>query len=168
MFTNALGSVRRSIPTIAIAGVLVAVSATSGATAALVITGKDIKDNTVTSKDIKNKTLVKKDFKPSTISALEGDTGPAGPAGAPGAPGISGYQIVTVSATVPADSGGEVTGTCPTGKKVLSAAAELVNSYDGTAVTIDLNATFATAYAYNYDTTAADTLNIDVVCAVVS
>jgi hypothetical protein len=32
----------------------------------------------------------------------------------------------------------------------------------------DLSATSATAYAYNYDTTAADTLNIDVVCAVVS
>ena len=40
MFGNTLGSVRRSIPTIAIAGVLVAISATSGATAALVITGK--------------------------------------------------------------------------------------------------------------------------------
>jgi hypothetical protein len=168
MFSNALGSVRRSLPTIAIAGTLVLASATSGATAALVITGKQIKDNTVTSKDIKNKTLVKKDFKPSTISALTGATGPAGAPGAPGAPGISGYQIITVSATVPADSGGEVTGTCPTGKKVLSAAAELINSYDGTAVTIDLSATSAKAYAYNYDTTAADTLNIDVVCAVVS
>ena len=44
----------RVIPTIAIAGVLVAVSATSGATAALVITGNDIKNGTVTTKDIKN------------------------------------------------------------------------------------------------------------------
>lgn len=167
MFSNALGSVRRSIPTIAIAGVLVAVSATSGATAALVITGKDIKDNTVTSKDIKNKTLVKKDFKPSTISALEGDTGPAGPAGAPGAPGVSGYQIVTVSATIPANDAGQVVGSCPAGKKVLSAAAELTNAFTGTAVNVDLSATFATAYAENiFDT--PDTLNIDVVCAVVS
>src|SRR5688500_10058525 len=170
MFTNALGSVRRRIPTIAIAGVLVAVSATSGATAALVITGNDIKNGTVTTKDIKNNNLTSKDiksgslktsdFKGSTVDDLTGATGPAGPAGAPG---VSGYQIVTATAVLAPESGGEVTATCPTGKRVLGAAAELVNSYMGTAATIDISATRATAYGFNIIPDAADTLKIEVV-----
>lgn len=184
MFTNALGSVRRSIPTLAIAGVLVAISATSGATAALVITGNDIKNGTVTTKDIKNDNLTSKDiksgslktsdFNASTVDDLTGATGPTGPAGvrgpagATGAPGVSGYQIVTATAVVAPESGGEVTATCPTGKRVLGAAAELVNSYMGTAATIDISATRATAYGINIDPDVADTLKIDVVCAVVS
>lgn len=173
---NVLGNLRRGIPTIAIAGALVLASATSGATAALVITGKQIKDNTVTTKDIKNGTLTTKDMKSSTVSALKGATGPAGPAGPAGAagaagpagaPGISGYQIVTQSAYVAPNDGGAVVAFCPTGKKVLSAAGELANSFDGTAVDLDLSATKATAYAWNYASTS-DTLVIDVVCAVVS
>lgn len=179
MFTNTLGSIRRSIPTIAIAGVLVAISATSGATAALVITGNDIKNGTVTTKDIKNDnlkskdikdgTLKTKDFDDSAVDDLKGATGPAGPAGPAGAPGVSGYQIVTASASVPANSGGEVTAVCPAGKRVLGAAAELVNAYTGTAASIDtITATRATAYGFNGDPALADTLRINVVCAVVS
>jgi hypothetical protein len=82
---------------------------------------------------------------------------------------VSGYQIIRASATVAADSGGQVTGTCPAGKRLLSAAAELINSSEGPGISIDItSSTRATAYAYNYDTTAADTLNIDIICAVVS
>jgi hypothetical protein len=169
MFTNALGSVRRSIPTIAIAGVLVAVSATSGATAALVITGNDIKNGTVTTKDIKNDNLKSKDIKngtlktadlkSSTVEDLKGATGPAG------APGISGYQIVTASTPIAAEDNASVAATCPTGKRVLSAAASMSNSYDGTAVDINAAGTGATAYAYNFSTTDAETLTVDLVCA---
>jgi hypothetical protein len=175
MFTNALGSVRRSIPTIAIAGVLVVAAATSGATAALVITGndikngtvttKDIKNNNLTSKDIKNGTLKTKDLKSSAVEDLKGATGPAGPAGAPG---VSGYQIVTAATPIAAEGDASVAASCPTGKRVLSAAASMSNSYDGTAVDINPAGTAATAYAYNFSTTTAETLTIDVVCAVVS
>ena len=170
MFDRTFSTVRRGIPTIAIAGALVVASATSGATAALVITGKQIKDNTVTTKDIKNGTLTTKDLKSSTISSLKGATGPAGPAGAAGAagaPGVSGYQIVTASAVIPPNDGGEVVAYCPAGKKVLSAAGELAGAYTGTAVNLDLSATHATAYAENFFD-VPDTLNIDVVCAVVN
>ena len=175
MLTNALGSVRRGLPAIAIAGALVVAAATSGATAALVITGNDIKNGTVTTKDIKknnltskvikNGTLKTEDLSSGAVSSLRGATGPAGPAGAPG---VSGYQIVTVATPVAADSGATVTASCPTGKRVLSAAAELVNSYDGTGVDIDASGTRATASAYNYDPDLADTLTLDLVCAVVS
>lgn len=170
MLHNSLGALRRGLPTIVIAGALVVASATSGATAALVITGKQIKDSSITTKDIKNGSLTTKDLKSSSVTSLRGATGPAGAPGAAGpagAAGISGYQIVTASAPVAGDDGGAVVGTCPAGKKVLSAAAELTNSFDGTAVDIDLSATKATAYAYNYST-LADTLVIDVICAVVS
>ena len=175
MLTNALGSVRRGLPAIAIAGALVVAAATSGATAALVITGKDIKNGSITSKDIKNNNLTSKVIKNGTlktddlssgaVSSLRGATGPAGAAGAPG---VSGYQIVTATASVPADSGTSVTASCPTGKRVLGAAAELVNSYDGTGIDINAAGTSATASAYNYDTGAADTLTLDLVCATVS
>lgn len=170
MLRNTLGTIRRGIPTIAIAGALVVASATSGATAALVITGKQIKDNSITTKDIKNGSLSAKDLSKSTVTSLQGATGPAGApgaAGAAGAPGISGYQIVTASVVILANDAGEVVGTCPAGKKVLSAAGELTGAYIGTAIDLDLSATKATAYAENYFDTA-DTLVIDVVCAVVS
>jgi hypothetical protein len=172
MFTNALGSVRRSIPTIAIAGVLVAVSATSGATAALVITGNDIKNGTVTTKDIKNNNLTSKDIKSGSLktsdfkgSTVDDLTGATGPAGAAGAPGVSGYQIVTVTAAIAADSPGTVETSCPAGKRVLGAAAKMNTSFDGTAV--DIEPTKAIAKAWNYEA-AADVLTLDVVCAVVN
>ncbi|MCP3420816.1 hypothetical protein [Nocardioides pinisoli] len=171
MFDNSLGSVRRGLPTLAIAGVLVAVSATSGATAAFVITGNDIKNGTITSKDIKNETLKSKDvkdgtlrtkdLKASTVDDLKGATGPAG------APGVSGYQLINASVPIAADAGATVEATCPAGKKVLSAAAHMTASFDGTAVDIDAGTTKATAKAWNYETTA-DTLSLDLICANVS
>jgi hypothetical protein len=171
MFSNALGSARRSIPTIAIAGVLVAISATSGATAALVITGNDIKNGTVTTKDIKNGTLTTKDvkngtlktqdLKASTVDDLKGATGPAG------APGVSGYQLVTATTSVPANAGAKLTNSCPAGKRVLGAAADLSGSFDGTGVDINDGGTGATATTWNYEATAG-TLSLDLVCATVS
>jgi hypothetical protein len=59
---------RLKIPTIVIAVVALVVGVSSGAVAAKLITGKDIKDNTVTSADIKNGTLVTKDLKQNAIN----------------------------------------------------------------------------------------------------
>ncbi|MBD3923554.1 hypothetical protein IEZ26_02900 [Nocardioides cavernae] len=171
MLTNALGSVRRSLPTIAIASVLVAASATSGATAALVITGNDIKNGTVTTKDIKKNNLTSKVIKNGTlktddlssgaVSSLRGATGPAGAAGAPG---VSGYQVVTATTSVPSGAGARLTNGCPAGKRVLGAAAELSGSFDGTGVDINDGGTGATASTWNYEATAG-TLSLDLICA---
>lgn len=68
-----------------IVAVLLAIGGTSYA--AVVITGKDVKNGSLTGADVKNKSLTKKDFKGSV-------TGPAGPQGAPGAPGAQGVQGV--------------------------------------------------------------------------
>ncbi len=54
---------RLKIPTIVLAVVALVIGVSSGAVAAKLITGKDIKDGTVTSADIKNGTLVTKDLK---------------------------------------------------------------------------------------------------------
>ena len=65
------------------------------ATAAKVITGKQIKDESVTGKDVKNGTLTSDDFRGSVEGAqgpagAAGPQGPAGPAGAAGPQGPAG------------------------------------------------------------------------------
>ena len=166
-------SLRNGIPAILIAGALLVGSAAGGASAALLITGKQIKDNTVTTKDIKNGTLDTKDMSAKTITSLKGARGPAGiagatgPTGPAGASGVSGYQLVSNSAVVTPDTGGEVTATCPAGKRLLSGAASWTDSFDGTQVDVDISTTAATAFGLNLLTTA-DTLTVEVICATVS
>lgn len=79
---------RITVPT-AIAMLALIVSLSSAATAALVITGQQIKNGSVTTKDIKDASLTTKDLSAATRGAL---TGAAGPAGASGPPGPLGPQ----------------------------------------------------------------------------
>ncbi len=71
--------------------------------AAIVVTGKEIRNGSVTSIDVANQSLTGVDVKNGSLGAIDlsaaaraaltgqkGDTGPAGPAGAPGATGIAG------------------------------------------------------------------------------
>jgi hypothetical protein len=164
-------SLRRGIPAIAIAAALLLGSAAGGASAALLITGKQIKDNTVTTKDIRNGTLDTKDMSSKTIASLKGARGPAGttgPSGPAGSSGVSGYQFVSNSAVVAAGAGSDgVTATCPAGKRLLSGAASWTDSLDGTQVDLDISTTAATGWGFNSLTTA-DTLTVEVICATVS
>ena len=64
------------------AGVAFALGATGSATAAALITGKQIKDGTITAKDLSKSLRAK--------LGVRGPTGPTGAAGAPGAPGAPG------------------------------------------------------------------------------
>ncbi len=116
--------------------------------AAIVVTGKNVKDNTLTTRDIKNGSLLKADFKPrqlpvgprgptgppgatgpqgaTGLPGAKGETGAPGATGARGAPGISGYQLVVVdSFTSRARYGGQGLVSCPEGKKVLGGGARL-------------------------------------------
>jgi hypothetical protein len=72
--------------------IVVAILAVTGgsATAAKLITGKDIKNSSVTGADIKNKSLGAGELSAAARKALTGQTGPAGPAGAKGANGANG------------------------------------------------------------------------------
>jgi hypothetical protein len=58
--------------------------------AALVVTGKNVKDNSLTGKDVKDGALLKKDFASGQLPA--GPAGPPGPKGDPGSQGAQGPQ----------------------------------------------------------------------------
>ena len=78
--------------TFIIAGLALVVAMGGSATAAAIITGKQIQDNSVTTKDIKNGSLLLKDFQSSQRSQLQGATGSTGATGATGAAGAIGPQ----------------------------------------------------------------------------
>lgn len=76
-----------------IALVALFVALTSTATAAFVVTGKTIKDNTVTGKDVRNGSLSAQDFKKgTTFSASSATPGAPGPQGASGQAGAAGAK----------------------------------------------------------------------------
>lgn len=107
---------RRPSPAMIVASIALVTGGAGTATAASLITGKQIKNSTITAADIKansipgsdirngslagvdlkNSTVTAAKLAPSAKAALKGDTGPAGPAGAqgaagaPGAPGAAG------------------------------------------------------------------------------
>lgn len=106
---------RRPSPAMIVASVALVTGGAGTATAASLITGKQIKNSTITAADIKansipgsdirNGSLAGTDLKNNTISAakltaaakaeLKGAVGPAGAAGAPGAPGAAGAPGAT-------------------------------------------------------------------------
>jgi hypothetical protein len=115
-----------------IAGIVLFASVGS-ASAALMITGRQIKDGTVTGADVKNGSLRIKDFNSSSIQGPAGPQGPKGDTGAtgprgqvgdtgaqgpqglqglPGLNGVSGYEVL-VSDGIPGVSGGNGSGTSP-------------------------------------------------------
>ncbi|MDO9454954.1 collagen-like protein [Nocardioides sp.] len=106
-------SLKRTLPaTIAVVAALMAAGST-GAMAAKLITGADIKNNTITTADIKNGTLKTGDFSAAAKTALKGAkgdkgaTGAAGPEGERGAPGATG-PVGPAGATGPAGVAGPV------------------------------------------------------------
>ena len=183
----------RTALTVIVAALALMLAAGTGATASLMISGKQIKDNSVTSQDIKNKSLKVKDLSRKAQAKLKGATGatgatgergatgpagPAGPAGTTGLPGIpglpgldglSGFEIVPVSTVLTGLSTGSVTGACPAGKKALSAAGGLLTPVLGvlTQVTRLSDSSFK-ATALSAAPLGTNTLSLDVVCATVA
>ena len=88
--------------------------------AAVVVTGKNVKDGSLTGKDVRDRSLVTKDLSKRTVKSLagargpqglKGATGPQGPAGAP-APtnAITGANVVNESITTADLAGSQVNG----------------------------------------------------------
>lgn len=75
-----------------IALVALFVALTSSATAAVMISGKNIKDGSVTGADVRDRSIAARDLAPDALaaSAQGGAAGPAGPRGAAGADGADG------------------------------------------------------------------------------
>lgn len=148
-------------------------SGATGAFAATVITGANVKDESLTGKDVKNGSLGIGELSAGARSGLKGATGatgPAGPAGPQGAAGeqgasgISGYELVAKSQVVPANSISSLTLACPSGKKVLGAAGHW--NISDQAVQVFMTSSGATVYTPGIPT--QDTLNVRLTCAVVS
>jgi hypothetical protein len=115
-----------------LAGVALAGGVATGATAASLITGAQVKDGTLTGADLRNGTVTLRDLAPSLRRSIgvpgpRGPQGPMGPAGLPGMPGAPGpaggldpSRITTVvGPTVFVGPGGVDTTTvyCPFGQK---------------------------------------------------
>ncbi len=169
----------RTALAVVIAALALIISAGAGATASLMITGKQIKDGSVTTKDVKNRSLKAKDFSAKAKSKLRGPAGPAGPrgatgaAGAQGVPGVSGFEVVTktlsltgVTPAIPVS--GSVEGACPAGKKALAATAGFTAPLTGllsSQVTRVSDTTFKASGVSGL--LGTQVLTLDVVCATI-
>lgn len=108
----------RPSPALTVAFMALFVAGAGTATAAGLITGKQIKNSSITTKDIKNKSLLKKDFKSGQLPA-----GPKGLAGQNGRAGRDGFgQVVYVLGGSNTVDHGEQAGdeaVCPAGTTVV-------------------------------------------------
>jgi hypothetical protein len=100
---------RRPSAATAIAIVALVLAGTGTATAALVITGANIKDRTVAGRDLKNHTIGAKKLRKRVIATMSGQkgergpagqAGPAGPAGAAGPAGPSAAYVDNLPGTI--------------------------------------------------------------------
>jgi hypothetical protein len=113
---------RRRAGTVAIVALTLLIGASGGATAAKLITGKDIKDASLTGKDIKDASLTGKDVKNGSLS-------PKDVSGAL----LTGVEVVVASypAVFIVNSGGQrglseaQTATCPAGMRVIGGGFDL-------------------------------------------
>lgn len=169
-------SVSRNVLVLIVAGLVLMLSAGAGATAALMITGKQIKDGTVTTKDVKNKSLKYKDFAPKTKTKLRGATGPAGPRGATGAtgaagaqglPGLSGFEIVTQTIPIPGLGSDSITAVCPAGKKAIAASGGFATPLAGLLSQVTRVSDTAFQASGLNGLLGGQSLSLDVVCAAI-
>lgn len=117
------------------------VACSGTATAATLITGAQIKNNSVTTKDVKNRSLRAGDFRrgslprgpagPTGVSGPQGPPGLQGAAGAQGASGLSELQSVTASSPSNSESAKGPAISCPAGKRVISTDYAIVGGTTG-------------------------------------
>jgi hypothetical protein len=178
----------RPSPATVIACVALAVACTGTATAATLITGAQIKNNSVTTKDVKNKSLRAGDFKPGTLlrgaagargaagpQGAQGLQGPQGPQGRQGAPGLSDLEVASDSTPTNSVSPKTLTVTCPADKQAISTGYDIVGGKTGVPpdtlleVVADQVASFGNqgfAGAYETDpTTETWAISLSVLCA---
>jgi hypothetical protein len=129
---------RRPSPSIVVSIIAVVLAGTGSATAARLIDGSQLANNSITSAKVRNSSLKVVDLSPSARAQLRGQQGPQGPKGDPGpqgekgekgekgdpgpqgAPGISGHQVVlTTGVLLGTQASRTWTTNCPGGKKLL-------------------------------------------------
>jgi hypothetical protein len=190
--------IRLPKPATCIATVALLLAVTGTATAAGLITGAQIKDNTVGSPDLRNNGVATQDVRNNSLTSLDvadgslkavdfaagelatgpagpagpaGTVGPAGPAGPQGAPGVSGLEIVTVSSVSNSTVGKAIEASCPAGKKLLGGGAQLFGAPGSLALDESFPNGAATwrATAYEVAPTASNwTVTAYAICATVA
>jgi hypothetical protein len=107
---------RRALPALLLTAIVLAVAFAGGATAAKLITGKDIKNSTVTTQDIKNKSLKGADIKDGSLGEADLTSSAKGKLNAPS---VAGYEVQ--SETVEVGTAGQETVfvACTNGKVAL-------------------------------------------------
>lgn len=129
----------RPSPGTVIACIALVVACTGSATAATLITGAQIKNNSVTTKDVKNKSLKAGDFKPGQLprgpAGAQGATGAQGAQGVQGAPGLSDLEEVSGGTAYNSESPKDATISCPAGKTAIDASVNIVGGKSGSSPT---------------------------------
>ena len=118
-------------PSLIVAIVALVVACAGSATAASLITGKQIKKNTVTSKQIKDRTLRLKDLRKSTAGALKGRKGDKGDPGPSGPVWPSDVYSARAVGPKAADNTIALALSVPAGSYLITAKAMLVNDAAG-------------------------------------
>ncbi len=109
-----------------VAAMAVLIGFASSATAAVIVTGKQIKDNTITSKDLRDGDLKGADFTNESLtqadfsSVVAGPVGPDGDRGAAGAPGTAGLSYQIERLDIPKNTTRSWAANCPAGTRVIS------------------------------------------------
>lgn len=156
-------SARRPSAAMVTALIALVFASAGSATAASVITGKQIKNNTITSADVKNRSLSLGDLTSKARQSLkakdgsQGPAGPQGPAGAQGAPGVAGVEIVEASSPSNSSPKG-VVAECPAGKRVIGSggAISVVGTAHLSAVTPLEDGTSVRAIAFDNQDNGSD------------
>ena len=118
------GSRGRALLLVAVATLLLGFA--SSATAAVIVTGKQIKDNTITTKDLKDESLRGPDFQDESLTQddffqpVEGPQGPQGDRGPAGRPGSAGLVYRIEPKAIPPGTTRTWGAPCPDGTKVIS------------------------------------------------
>jgi soluble lytic murein transglycosylase-like protein len=111
---------RRALPALLLTAVVLAVAFAGGATAAKLITGKQIKNNTVSTQDIKNNNVKSKDVKNGALA--EADLNGA-VKGKLNAPSVKGYEVKSTTVEVGTAGQETVFVACSPGKLAISGGA---------------------------------------------
>lgn len=138
------------------ATVAIGLLAASGAGAAALIDGGDVKDSSLTGKDVKNKSLTKRDFRGS-VRGPRGFQGPQGAQGAQGDQGIQGVKgdkgdtgtnfVIRESAStdVAAGATGSATAECLPGERASGGGDDVSGPGESGTVVVDSQPTTTTA-----------------------
>jgi hypothetical protein len=187
--------IRLPHPATIVAIIFVVLALTGTATAAALVTGAQIKNNTVASVDLKNNSAGSVDILNNSLKSIDvkdgsllaadfaagqlaggpaGPVGPAGPQGPPGpqgSPGLAALEVVSLAGASNSLPVKQVNASCPAGKTLIGGGAHIWNAGSDVALDESYPATDTTwrATAYEVIATGANWhLEAYAICAVVA